>query len=203
MAGPAAPDCTGMQVGECCLQSPGGTVGAFQSAGTLTITDGAKTLATLTTAPYVASSATTASLTWAPGSTIKVSASGGTVDAFDLSVVAPSLLAGVKPAFGATGITVTTSADLVVTWTKSVEACSKISFGVSQLPATPPLPYIGCVADDSAGTLTVPAALLAKLTAKTGTAFIQRVEGRGVNVGNASVKLVAIDGHYTDVTFKP
>jgi hypothetical protein len=189
-------------MGDCCYTPPGNTPPPMQqSAGKLTVKDGTTTIDTLTAPPYLADNATTATLTWTPGSTLKVSAAGSTVDAFNLSVVAPAKLAGVMPAFTATPITVKKSADLVVSWTPSSEACSQVAFTVGQTPVT--LPYIGCVVDDAAGTLTVPKQLLSMFTATTGTATITRAEGAGKTVANANVRMVATDGHLANVTFTP
>jgi hypothetical protein len=197
----AAPACNGTKLGACCFGAgPAGST-TFESAGTLTVTDAGKTLATLTTPPYVATNATVTTLTWTAGSTIKVDGSGGTVDAFDLSVVAPKLLAGVTPALDAP-LTVTKSVKLVVKWTPSTETCSEIEFGLSQASTSGTLPFIGCTADDADGTLTVPEALLAKITATTGTATLERIEAAGINVANANVKMVVTDTLTTTVTFQ-
>jgi hypothetical protein len=197
----APPTCAGMQMGACCYSSPSTMMPpTLQSAGTLTISDGATNIATLTS--YVATNVTLPTLTWTPGSTLKVAASGATVDAFNLSVVAPALLAGITPAFSSTTpITVTTSVDLVVSWTPSNQACSLVEFSLGQ--SLPTLPSIGCVVDDSVGTLTVPHALLSQFTATTGTATIERAVAAGTTVANANVKLVAIDGYLANVKFMP
>jgi hypothetical protein len=49
----------------------------------------------------------------------------------------------------------------------------------------------------------VPASLLGKLTAETGMAEIERSESATVLVANAGIRVVAADGHYTKVSFKP
>lgn len=189
-------------MGSCCYETASNGSSTLESAGTLTVDDGKTTIATLTAPPYVATNGTVTSLTWTAGSTLKVSASGATVDAFDLSVVAPALLTGVSPALTA-AIKVSKSAKLVVTWTPGTEACSKVTFGLTQTSTSTALPHIGCVVDDSAGTLTVPEELIAKFTATTGSATLERVESAGVNVTNANVKLVVADTELTTVTYTP
>jgi len=178
--------CNGMMVGACCYQTPASTPPGI-SAGTLTVTDGSTTLATLMSPEYASSSELDKSVMWAPGDTIKIAGSGGMFDAFSLSVVTPSLLSGVKPALSA-ALTVPTSSDLVVTWTPSGQACSKVIFGLSQANENA---GIGCSADDSDGTLSVPSALLGKFTATSGTASIQRVETAGVLAANGVVGVAA------------
>jgi hypothetical protein len=183
--------CNGMMVGACCYQTPPAPP-PYASAGTLTVSDGTTTLDTLmapaTAGPYVGSSFETSTIVWAPGDTLKVVGSGGTVDAFTISVVAPALLTGVTPALTA-ALTVPTTADLVVTWTPSSQACSKVIFGLSQMGTG--LPEIGCTADDSDGTLTVPSSLLGMFTATSGTANIQRIETTSVLNANSIVGVVA------------
>jgi hypothetical protein len=200
-APPSMGTCTGgMLVGACCYQpSSGGTLPTPESAGTLTIKDGANTLATLTSPNYVATSATLPALTWAAGSTLSVATTGGTLDAFTANVRAPAVLAGLSPSFQAT-IAVTLSSDFVVSWTPSNEACSKISFGFSQGAQ---MPYVGCVVDDSVGTVTVPKALLGMFTATTGTAVLERVEGKELVTANSGIKYVVLDVIQAKTTYSP
>jgi hypothetical protein len=190
----------GTQVGVCCYQpTSGGMIPTPESAGTLTIKDGANVLATLQSPNYVATSATLTTLTWAAGATLSISTSGGTLDAFTANVEAPALLAGLTPSFAAT-IPVTLSSDLVVTWTPSNEACSEISFGLSQGAG---MAYIGCVVDDSAGTVTVPKALLGMFTGTTGTAVLERVEGTKLVNANSGIGVVALDVIQAKTTYSP
>jgi hypothetical protein len=190
----------GTLVGACCYQpTSGGTIPTPESAGTLTIKDGANTLATLMSPSYVATSATLTTLTWAAGATLDVSTSGATLDAFTANVKAPALLAGLTPTFTST-IAVTLSSDFVVTWTPSNEACSEISFGFSQGAG---MAYIGCVVDDSAGTVTVPKSLLGMFTATTGTAVLERVEGKKLVNANAGIGIVALDVIQAKTTYSP
>jgi hypothetical protein len=65
------------------------------------------------------------------------------------------------------------------------------------------MPHIGCVAPDSAGTLTVPSALLGMLTATGGTAVMERVEGKHVLAANADIGFVVLDVIQTTTTYSP
>jgi hypothetical protein len=195
-------NCTGTLVGACCYESAGAadaSLAVFESAGTITVDDGTNTLATLTYPSYVASSTTDATLTWAAGAMLTVSAAGATVGPFNATIPAPAALAGVMPPFSAP-IAVKKSSDLVVTWTPGKRACSKVSFDLSQ-GAT--LPHIGCVTDDVAGTVTVPASLLGMFTATTGTAVIERVEGAHTLASNADIGVAAINVQTTTTSYVP
>jgi hypothetical protein len=199
--GPAAPACTGTMTGACCYRTvESTTVPTAESAGALTISDGATALTTLMSPDYATNSMLTPALTWAPGDTLNVVAKGDTVDAFTATIVAPALLAGLSPAFTTATLDVSLSKDYVVSWKPGTESCSEVTFGLNQGTG---LPTIGCVADDSAGTLTVPASLLGMLTGTTGTATIERVEPLVVLATNAGIKVVAINGHYASVNFTP
>ena len=196
---PASSGCSGTMMGACCYEmTPSATLTAA-TAGTVTVTDGTTTLGTLTGPTYVASSGMTSTFTWTPGTVLKISSSGGMVDAFTGMVAAPALLAGVTPALTGT-VNVPLKSDLVVSWTPAKEACSQISFGLSQGAL---MPHIGCVVDDAAGTLTVPAALLGMLTAATGTVVMERIEPRRVLTTNAGIGIVALNVQQANATFTP
>jgi hypothetical protein len=196
---PPPTGCSGTQVGSCCYGTTPSSTTTPESAGNVTIDDGANTIATLTPPGYAATSATTPAFTWTPGSTLKATAAGATVDGFTASVVAPALFAGVTPTLTG-GITVSRSADFVLSWTPSKEACSEVSFGLSQGTS---LPYIECVVDDSAGTVTVPKSLLSMLTATTGSATLERVEGKRLVTTNAGIGIVALDVLQVAATYGP
>ena len=169
------------------------------TAGTITVSDGTSTLGTLAPPAYGATSAATSTFTWTPGTALKVASSGGTIDAFSATIVAPGVLNGLMPSFSA-NIDVSLKSDLVVSWTASTRACSEISFGLSQGAG---MPHIGCVAPDSAGTLTVPAALLGMLHATSGTAVMERVEGKHTLAANADIGFVVLDVIQTTTTYSP
>jgi len=192
---------TGTLVGACCYGTTPSDAGlpTLESAGNITITDGTSTLATLMSGSYVASSTTDPTLTWLPGAMLKVTASGGTVGAFTATVAAPPYFTGVSPAFNAP-ITVHTSADLVVSWTPSKRPCSKITVGLTQGALQP---SAGCVVDDSAGTVTIPASMLGMFTATSGTAVIERVEGTDTLASNAEIGVVVINVQTTTTMYTP
>jgi len=205
--GKFGPSCTGTTMGSCCYETAAAGELSYISAGTLTVSDGATTLATLTPPPapvpalYEESSLTVPGFTWAPGDTLTVAGSGATVDAFTVSVVAPAVLAGTKPSFAAP-IPVSLSADYVVSWNPSSETCSQVQFGLSQTGAVA-TPYITCVVDDAEGTLTVPKALLQNFTATTGMAVMERIETKETLAANAAVGVVASEATTADTTYTP
>ncbi|HLK39638.1 MAG TPA: hypothetical protein VKU41_22940 [Polyangiaceae bacterium] len=196
---PPSSGCSGTLMGPCCYEMTATTTPTAATAGTVTVTDATNTLGTLTGPGYAVSSATVSTFTWTPGTVLKVSSSGGMVDAFMGMVAAPALLAGVTPALTAT-VNVPLKSDLVVSWTPAKEACSQISFGLSQGAL---MPHIGCVMDDAAGTLTVPAALLGMLTASTGTVVMERIEPRRVLTTNAGIGIIAVNVQQANATFTP
>jgi len=196
---PSSGTCTGTKVGACCYGTTTGTAPTPASAGDITITDGAKTLVTLMSPGYAATSATDATLTWAAGATLKITAAGATVDGFTTDIVAPAPFAALTPAFGTT-LDVSTSKDLVVTWTPGKGACNQISFGLTQGTG---MPNIDCIVDDSAGTLTVPKSLLGMLTAASGTVVIERVIGKKLLAPNAGMSVAAIEVVETQTTYTP
>ena len=198
-AGPTG--CTGMLVGACCYGTTSSDAGlpTFESAGNITITDGTATLATLMPGNYVATSTTDPTLTWAPGAMLTVTASGATVGPFSATVPAPAFFIGVTPAFNAP-LTVMKSSDFVVSWTPGKRPCSKIHVGLTQGAL---MPYVGCVVDDSVGTVTIPASMLGMFTATNGTAVIERVEGTDTLASNADIGVVAINVQTTTTTYTP
>jgi hypothetical protein len=196
--------CTGTLVGACCYESEASadaSVPVFESAGTITVADGTSTIATLMYPNYAASSTTDATLTWAAGAMLTVTAAGATVGPFTATVPAPVALAGVTPPFSAP-IAVKKSSDLVVTWTPGKRACSKVSFDLSQ-GGVATMPHIGCVVDDVAGTVTVPASLLGMFAASTGTAVIERVEGTRTLASNAEIGLAAVNVQRATTSYVP
>ena len=191
--------CTGTQMGPCCYETTAPATLMPASAGTITISDGTTTLGTLTSPSYVVSNGSVSSFTWTPGTVLKITSSGGTIDAFTATVVAPGLLAGVTPSLGA-ALTVSLKSDFVLSWTPGKQACSEIDFGFSQGTG---MAHLDCSVADSAGTLTVPAALLGMFTATTGTAVMERIEPRRAITTNAGIGIVAIDVQQTTTTYTP
>jgi hypothetical protein len=191
--------CSGMVVGSCCYETTGSATPMAASAGAITISDGTSTLATLMPGAYTAGSSTDPTLTWTGGTTLTISAAGATVDAFNVSIVAPGAVAGLSPAL-TSGITISKSSDFVLSWTPGKLACLEMSFGLSQGTG---LAHISCAVDDSAGTLTVPASLLGMLTATSGTAILERIEPKRVVTTNAEIGVVAVQVIEVAATYTP
>jgi hypothetical protein len=192
-------ECPGTKVGSCCYTPPASSLPTFEPAGNITVADGSTTLVTMMPPGYTASSLSDATLQWKPGDTLTITASGGTVDAFTAMVTAPSHLVGLSPAFTAP-LAVSLKSDLVVSWTPSSEPCAQISFGLSQGAG---LATIGCVVDDSAGTLTVPSSLLVRFTGAAGSALIERIAGTPTYAKNAAVEVSASDRLVTTASYTP
>ena len=199
----AGGSCPGGTVqGSCCYQSAAAEAAyaktvplADVSAGALTLQDGARSFGSL---PFTAgkgyasvNSATTASVTWSPGDTLGVSASGDAsgVASFSGTVVAPSPLAGVTPAL-ATLSTLSRASDFTLTWTAN--SAGTVALVILANAATASDGTIRCNATGSSGTLTVPTALLTSFAAGD-MAVLELGASNNVplSVANASVELTA------------
>jgi hypothetical protein len=132
---------------------------------------------------------------WAAGTMLQVAATGGAVDAFTGSVAMPAPLAGLSVTAGGM-VTWSRSADWTAHWTASGAAANVV------LVAQDVVSAMKCVTTGSAGSLTVPAALLSMfshsggggfyigaLTASTATAPNGAVEVSAANVVWASYAL--------------
>jgi hypothetical protein len=167
------------------MQSP---VLVPSGAGTLTLT-GSKnqTLATASPSPQGAYSVTnppTTTLAWSPVDTLHVSASGGTVDAFNGAIVAPTLLQGVDLQSSTT--TITRSAGFQVTWNVNTPSSTILS----KLTVITPSGTLLCITEDVGGFL-VDSSVTTQLTAKdTGTITLARDVVAKTTVGNATIDLV-------------
>jgi hypothetical protein len=164
----------GPAVGGCSLCAPadggvkpGNLMINFVSAGTLTVKDGSNTLATLpfnadAGGTYEIDSDSTATLTWAVGDDLAVSATGGTIPAFSGSITAPSDFAGVTPTFSLlTPVPISESGGFTVTWTPSSDNGSiTLVVGVA---AEMNRVSIGCTVDESVGQIVVASSLLTQL----------------------------------------
>ena len=96
---------------------------------------------------------------WSENTELMVSASGGTVKAFAGTVYSPSVPTPISPAppSGKTRISIPRNADFVVTWQN---AASQAGILLTVQYSTT---LIQCLAPDSAGTISVPASLLAPI----------------------------------------
>jgi hypothetical protein len=189
--------CRGMMMGACCYETSSTATLTPADVGTLTVTDGTKTLVTLMSPTYIAASEEDPTITWKAGDTLKVTASGGTIDAFDVTLGAPAPFAGLTPSFSA-DVAVDLTKDFVVKWTPGKDECGTVLFGFGQ-GATDP--YIGCTVLDSAGTVTVPKALLGMFTATTGNATLQRLHGADAIATNAVIGAGAFEVVMATATF--
>jgi hypothetical protein len=167
VAGPAptAPACQGQSAGACCLtdtdqppRPPSPAVGA----GTLLATDGALVLGQLDETCGQLYDPISSWYAWASGDTLTVSADGGdavanAVGAFTVSAQAPS-----QPHFDVDFATpIATEHDWTLTWTPDASP-ETLQLALNGF-ATGSL--ITCAVPDSAGTLTIPQALLGQLHA--------------------------------------
>ena len=157
--------CKGTMTGACCVGSMPGTPSPSLSAGTIQV--GGNALPPMPEDGGVAYHSTTGS--WGQNTDLMVAASGDAVKAFAGTVYSPSAPTPISPApptTSTTKISIPRSADFVVTWQK---AGSQAGILVTvQYAAT----MIQCLAPDSAGTITVPASLLAPIpTGATGNAL--------------------------------
>jgi hypothetical protein len=172
----AAPACGGTQVGSCCYESPSSAPPVDGvSAGTIEVKDGQRTLDFF-------------DASWMPGDVLELGMSGGVIDAFSATLVAPAPLSGVSPAFGQTPFVATTRSDLTIWWQPSGEACTQVVFSMGvDLPNAPTLV---CTVDDAAGTLTVPGSLVNGFYWAKYTDVMPTIERRAIAtpaVANASV----------------
>ena len=194
---------TGTVSGSCCFIPPlaasdagasdAGTV-SFDSAGTITFTDGTTAIAAISpgmNGGYGISSANNPSVKWQPGDTLAVSAAGGVVKSFMANLVTVQDFAGVTPALSyTTATTVPITADLVVKWTAGTG--TDVRLFIDALKGTTQEGSITCDEADSAGTVTVPTALLSKLaTGDAGIITLTRSNLVSATDSNATVDLIS------------
>ncbi len=196
---------SGVMSGSCCYEPPAaardagaagdaGTVAVF-SAGTITIKDGTSTLANLnpgTNGAYgITSGAMNPTVKWTAGDTLAVSAAGATVDAFTGNLVTVVDLAGVTPVLSLkTATSVPLASPLVVSWTAGTATTVRVTLLAAKGTAGDGL--ISCSVDDSAGTVTVPTALLSKFaTGDTGALSLTRQSTNTATGANVTVQLLS------------
>jgi hypothetical protein len=190
--------CTQTKSGSCtlnrCELGDGGAPAEF-SAGTITITGG--TLSAPITLTYDAStgysvfSSTTPIYT--PGQTFNVSAVGADIAAFSgASAAAPNDIVITSPS-GGTGTNlmyaIDESTDLVITWTGG-SAGAQVDVNLSNLDDSSLALNASCTFDASAGTGTIPTALLTQLGSFTsGYLEMFPISTASVNSANAAVTI--------------
>ena len=190
--------------GSCCFVPPAapsdagasdaGATFSFVSAGAITFKDGTAAIAALnpgTNGAYGISSANNPSVKWQPGDTLAVSAAGSAVKSFTGNLVTVQDFAGVTPALSyTTPATVPITADFAVKWTPG--SASTVRLFVDAVKGTAQVGSIACDVADSAGSATVPAALLSKLTTGDGGVItLTRATVTPATDGNATVDLLS------------
>jgi hypothetical protein len=190
--------CPGTAMGACCYAEPSGFAqvpngnGGLVRAGIILIQDGTQTLATLVPDGGRYYTSQTPLGHFNPGDTLGFSGSGDVVAAFDASLIAPGPVFGTMPRIGAADLVISRSSDWTLTWTPDSHANEEIQLTITDDINGLRARGIGCLADDSAGTVTVPAALLSKLNADdAGAILLDRLSVRFVNSGNASIAVYA------------
>jgi hypothetical protein len=218
----ASPACPGTMMGACCFEPAVGTDAAAAAdagapadggasgdgggvappnAGTIAVTDGPTMIATVMPSPAPGSGGygvPQGVAMWTAGDTLGVTAPGGAVHAFMGSVKAVSAFAGVTPDL-TQSLTIGRSTDLVVTWTADSKTTgSNVAFALADGNGN----AIACQVADSAGTATMPAALLAKTSAGSAVVSLTRtlgtiaaddntavsIQSAALSVGNASLE---------------
>jgi hypothetical protein len=188
-----------MQSGSCCY-APASTgtanTATYVSAGDIVVRDGSNAIATMSPTMqngvmnvYVASSQQDQTYQWAGGDTLSFSATGGMVDAFSGTVVAPALMQGINPALSTmTPTMVSSSSDFTITWTPAATSGVASGIFVSALKGSVPDGSISCNGTDSAGSITVPKALLANMSTGDDLQIVlSRLVSTTVTSGNVTV----------------
>ncbi|MGH7294841.1 MAG: hypothetical protein ACRELB_07910, partial [Polyangiaceae bacterium] len=172
-----APACLGTQSGSCCYLAPGaladagtgagdgGATVSLVSAGTILVKDGTTAVANMspgTNNGYGIASTNNPSVTWHPGDVLAVSASGATVEAFSGNLQTVSDFAGVTPALSTTAVTVPIASNLAISWTAGNG--TNVHVLIQAFKGTAGDGSITCTVADSAAAVSVPSALLGKLT---------------------------------------
>jgi hypothetical protein len=192
----------GTAQGSCCYESAaaeaayGKTVPpADVNAGALTLQDGTRSVASL---PFTAgkgyasaNSVTTASVTWAAGDTLSVSAAGDAsgVKSFSGTVIAPAPLAGVTPDL-TTLSKLPRATDFNLTWTAN--SAGTVLLTILASAGTSSDGTIRCSATGSSGMLTVPTGLLTNFKAGDMASLELSVSNNvALSAANATVGLTA------------
>jgi hypothetical protein len=204
--------CPGTVVGDCCVFSPsGGDAGALPmaaGAGTITVKDGASTISTMmpdAKSTYSDSSSTNAGLAWNGGDVVAISGSGDVVHAFSGQVTAVEDIAGVMPPLSLTSpITLSLSADFVVSWTPSAGSGVQAMVALTASHGATKDVTIQCTGMDSAGKLTVPKSLLSSIPqSDSGLVGLARFVSSTAVGDNVSVSIVSDTHAFGIAQFTP
>jgi hypothetical protein len=181
----------------CCYTPPpatsssGGSLTTY-GAGTITVTDSGSTIDSLTYSGGLYVPSTTAPV-WNPGDSLTVSASGATVDAFTATVKAPGILAGLAPALSFTSaISIPLASNWSIAWTPDTASGENVILSISAITsAEASAGDITCTVPDSAGTVSVPSALLGNFaTGEKATVILTRYAGANATDANAVVHVL-------------
>jgi hypothetical protein len=202
--------CTGTKSGSCCYEPPTtsdggtGTAPTPASAGTITLTDGTATIATLMPGAMMTyktvTDPPTAALIWKDGDTVKVAGTGAAVHPFMGSVVVASAVAGVMPSLSlTTPIVIDRSKDFTFTWTA---ANGHMNVGISALKGGALDGLISCDVPDT-GTITIPTTLLINFAATdTAEVVIDRISNGDASNDNATITIASTASTNGSATFK-
>jgi len=203
--------CPGATIGACCVFSQpqwviadGDSVPPVVGAGTLTVADGDKSLATASFAGYgyhPISSSESSAPGWSPGDVLSLSAAGSAVDSFSGSVVAPPAFTAVSPQLSPTEISVVRlSTDLQLSWSPADGYAGSVTAQLFDVNGF----YVTCSGPDAAGSLTLPLETFANFAAAdTGTLTLSRADSVSIQTLNATVNLSAVSAASGNVTFLP
>lgn len=199
--GSASTCSNGTLVGACCFISYANGLlvlpESIPTAGQLAVYDSQVEMTTLEAGNYLQSSEFANTLHWSPGDTLRLSASGAEVAAFEASVIAPAMPSGVIPELSAS-FNMSLSADYTMSWHPEGYACEKVI-----LTLTTDTAGMTCTADDAAGALTVPSALMAHFSSQTVTAELGRQQSVFLSTADARIKIDALSAHTSTVTLVP
>jgi hypothetical protein len=195
----------------CCVITigDGGPPGSASpvSAGTIVVTDGTTTIATLVPGDGGNYPSVNSPMPLQPGDTIQFAASGATVAAFSGTAKVVSPFANLSPAISQTGapIQVSLSQNFTLTWSADT-ASGAANEIVSLLLGSNGNTHLGitCVYDDSKGSLTIPTSLLSQLgSPSSGIIDLTRTTYNDIQISNASIALNSVYATGGQVTLTP
>jgi hypothetical protein len=153
---------------DCCYASANGaTASASYNAGEITLQDGTPTIGILSFSDQAYALSTSPSiLRWQGGDTLGVSAFGNVVLPFSAVVTAPSAILGLNPSLADGPVSISASSSWTLSWTPdglNLKADDWESESMRVVLSESDVGQVVCNVTDSAGTLTIPVALLGDL----------------------------------------
>jgi hypothetical protein len=134
------------------------------------------------------------SLSWTPGESLRVAATGDQIHSFSGSLKTGALLAGVSPAMGAAPVTVERSRDLEVSWTPVGSGNDEVVLVLEQITGGS-VTICTCSTVDSSGHVGVESKLLTQFQteqqALSSTILLGRTTTTSVSGDNATIALVS------------